>query len=341
MQRVLIAALACAWTPAEPIAQRPACVVERARWGPSSLIRAVHVPERHWVAVDACASTSARVHGGPERRCAEGDGDWLAFGPGDHGVIAVGQGEVVEWLVPGDPPGVPSALASQVSTVDICVSSATPIQTIVSSIENTAFSYSNIQIGTFARLESNTTLGTTLMATLSYYAKNATALDVSPLPRSAGAFFPPGATPPVIDGVQGIPGVFDARWTLPIGAYLITLRARPGASDGDTAAAVARLQGAVMGSILGLRTIYSEVPSGPSDIRVISSNVALIAPLVTLSFSVITTLILVLNFVRSSRSPAGSANTAEQHQIVHTASLNDQKQEKSGGSTAALHLRWA
>jgi hypothetical protein len=129
---------------------------------------------------------------------------------------------------------------------------------------------------------------------MGYFAKNATAMDPEASRPGAGAFFPDGTSVPTIDGVAGLPGVLDARWSLPVAAYLLSLSAAPGTTTTD--AQINSLRAELAADIMGMTTVTASVPDPPSSIRVITDSIAYITPLFTLGIGVITLVIVVASF---------------------------------------------
>lgn len=298
MRRSLISAFVCAWRP-DTTPVPPSCARLTA-WWTSPGIQSVVVPEGHRGVIDSCSVAEAILASGvPSRPCGDG-GAWIELWPGSHSVLALGG--TTAYLLSGNAGERAVPLVTAVSTLDVCVSSALSIQEVVATVRDSRFTYSNIQTGTFARVESATTSAGTLLSTIEYFARNATPIDVGPILRTAGAFFPQGVSLPMYNGVPGLPGVFDAKWTLPLSAFLISLVPMPGTTPADTQTQVDNIRSILSTNILGVRIQTREIPEGPSNVRQIAANVALIAPLLTLSFSVVTTTILVLTFWRNGRA---------------------------------------
>lgn len=267
-----------------------------------------------------------------------GQKNWSTFAQGNHTFIA--PSGATAYLV--DAGARASGFGLQVGTYEVAVPSTIPVQSIVRSISGLPLTYAGITLGRFARVESNTTAAETLVTTISFTQKNATALETAD--GKAGAFFAADSPVPTV----GLPGVSDARWTLPVQALLISLSTTSPGVDGSS------LKAALKTQLLGYRAVLVQVPDPPSQISLVADNLSLITPMFTLAFSVITTGILLLNFWRSSKAAKeeqqpkkDNTKVAEQlgtmnaelnkQNLLHTAALASSG-GTGGNSLRRLHL---
>lgn len=309
--------------------------------------KAVRIKHGRAAVVDLCtvgnASISATLSdvpasllGAVSGRCGA-SGYWAAlFGPGDFSVRLTGRGEarIFDILRPVE---TEAARQLEVTTktefalMKIATYSSTPIMKIVGGISKSLLTYSNLQQGTFVTVRSNGTDSETLAATLAFSAPNATVMDPQTfgVPGIAGAFFPASVNLPTMYDEKRLPGIVDSRWS-DDSAWLITLSRASGSTENNALDEAARIVVDLQESelFLGKRALFTTNMLGvQTTINTVVQGISNVMPIITLTFSSVTTLIIIYNFYitqnRNKReasaanmviAPVESAEGSKQHE---------------------------
>lgn len=379
MSRVLASAAvlaACAWGPLPPTAP-PVCMGA----GVSPASNVTIAPGQSFVVVGGSAPLDVRYASDGARLDALGcpvavsdAGAWWAACdvPGTYLVTAGGAlatAYVLDSTLPFPRSGVPavversggaspppSAVHRALASVQIAVNRTTPVSTVATLADRSVVRFSTVEFGLAATaLSTNTQTG--VLATILRAAQpNATVLnyrDANSLPGVVSVFLPEGASLPLGDDgrTQGIKGT-DARWTAPFPATLVTLAPSDG---GVTEAAVLveahRVSLLLKEALVGMHVVYADVPSAPDAIASVVSDIAYIAPLLSVLFSSITTVALLTNcyctYSRGRQPPKPAQEKSEKgealgerlHAEEETAKRAEETQHAAAADAPGLRLR--